>query len=94
MQIEVHIYLQMEVHVLKLWVKQSIYKSRYNDNIKEPKPQDTQLRILKQITDPVGPFGTMPQKPWHPGKGTKPDYVIQLNCGEMHTYASYKTTKT
>ena len=36
--------------VLKLSVKQVIYQSRYNDNIKRPKPQDTQLGILKIYT--------------------------------------------
>ena len=24
----------------------------------------------------VGPFGTMPQEPWHPGKGAKLDRII------------------
>ena len=33
--------------VLKLRVKQVIYESKYNDNIKKQKPQDTQLGILK-----------------------------------------------
>ena len=47
MQMEVHIYLQMEIHTLKLRAKQLICESRYNDNIKGPKPQDTQLGILK-----------------------------------------------
>ena len=47
MQMEVHIYLQMEIHILKLRAKQLICESRYNDNIKGPKPQDTQLGILK-----------------------------------------------
>ena len=32
--------------------------------------------------------------PWHPGKVAKWDRVIQLNCGEVHTHASYKTTRT
>ena len=41
-----------------------------------------------------GPFETMPQQPWHPGKGAKLDRVIQLNYGEVHTHASYKTTRT
>ena len=36
----------------------------------------------------------MPQEPWHPGKGAKLDRVIQLNYGEVHTHASYKTTRT
>ena len=35
----------------------------------------------------------MPQKPWHPGKGAKLDHVIQLNCREVHTHASYKATR-
>ena len=41
-----------------------------------------------------GPLRTIPQEPWHPGKGAKPDCVIQLDCVEMRTHASYKTTKT
>ena len=36
----------------------------------------------------------MPQEPWHPGKDAKPDRIIQLNCGEVCTHASYKTTRT
>ena len=51
-------------------------------------------RILKETTEPAGPFGTMPQEPWHPGKDAKPDHVIQLNCGEVRTHANYKTTRT
>ena len=27
-------------------------------------------------------------------KDAKPDRVIQLNCGKVHTHASYKTTRT
>ena len=27
-------------------------------------------------------------------KGAKPDCVIQLNCGKVHTHASYETTRT
>ena len=38
--------------------------------------------ILKETTKLAGPFGTMPQKPWHSRKSTKPDRVIQLNCGK------------
>ena len=41
----------------------------------------------------AGPFGTMPQELLHPGKGDKPNQDIQLNCGELCTHASYKTTK-
>ena len=36
----------------------------------------------------------MPKEPWHPGKSAKLDRVIQLNCGEVRTHASYKTTRT
>ena len=36
----------------------------------------------------------MPQEPWHPEKGTKPDRVIQFSCGEVRSHASYKTTGT
>ena len=50
--------------------------------------------ILKETTEPAGPFRTMPQEPWRPGKGAKPYCVIQLNCGEVRTHASYKTTRT
>ena len=34
---------------------------------------------LKETIEPAGLFETMPQEPWHPGKGAKPDFVIQLN---------------
>ena len=46
------------------------------------------------MTKPAGPFGTMPQELSHPGKGTKLDRIIQLNCREVRTHASYKTTTT
>ena len=36
----------------------------------------------------------MPQEPRHPGKDAKPNHIIQLNCREMRTYASYKATRT
>ena len=51
-------------------------------------------RILKESTKPAGPFGTMPQELWHAGKGAKPDQVVQLNCWELHTHASNKSTRT
>ena len=51
-------------------------------------------RILKETTEPMGPFKTMPHEPWHRGKSAKPDRVIQLNCEEVRTRASYKTTRT
>ena len=50
--------------------------------------------ILKEMIKPTGTFGTMPQEPQNPGKCVKPDHAIQLNCGEMRTRASYKTTRT
>ena len=52
------------------------------------------LMLLKATTEPAGPFGTMPYEPWHSEKGAKPDCIIQLNCGEVCTHASYKTTRT
>ena len=36
----------------------------------------------------------MPQEPWHPGKGVKSDCIIQLNCEEVRTHASYETART
>ena len=50
--------------------------------------------ILKETTEPAGPFGTIPQEPCHPGKDAKLDLVIQLNFPEVRTYASYKATRT
>ena len=29
-----------------------------------------------------------------PVKDAKPDWIIQLNCGEVRTHASYKTTRS
>ena len=46
------------------------------------------------MTKPAGLFETIPQEPWHPGKGVKLDHVIQLNCGEKSTHVSYKTIRT
>ena len=42
----------------------------------------------------MDPFGTIPQEPWHPEKGAKPDYIIQHNWKEICLHASYKTTRT
>ena len=41
--------------------------------------------ILIETIVSAGPFETMSQEPWHPGKGTKPDSVIQRNvkCAPM-----------
>ena len=39
-------------------------------------------------------FLPLPDAAGHPGKGAKLDCVIQLNCGEVLTHASYNTTRT
>ena len=52
------------------------------------------VRKTEEATELVGPFRSMPQEPWHPGKGAKPDCIIQLNCREVRTHASCKTTRT
>ena len=36
----------------------------------------------------------MPQEPWQPEKGAKPDRVIQVDCEEVQTNANYNTTRT
>ena len=51
-------------------------------------------RILKEMTEPASPFGTMPLEPWHPRKDAKLDCIIQLNCGEVHIHGSCKATRT
>ena len=33
-------------------------------------------RIVKGTTELAGTLWTMPQEPWHPGKGAKPDRII------------------
>ena len=45
---------------------------------------------MKETNQTVGPFGIMPQESWHPGKGAKPNRVIQLNYGEVRNHAIYK----
>ena len=52
------------------------------------------IYTLKETTEPSGPFEAMPQEPWHPGKGAKLDCITHLNCREVRTHTSYKTTKT
>ena len=42
------------------------------------------------MTVPVGPFGTMPQEPWHPGKAAKSDQVMQLNCVKVITQPEHE----
>ena len=49
------------------------------------------LKYIAGMTKQAGPFGTMPQELWNPTKDSKPNHVIQLNCGEVCTHASYKT---
>ena len=58
---------------------------------KEKRKHFKPWHILKETTKLAGPFGTMPQEPWHSGKGGKPDHLIQHNCGEVRTHESYKT---
>ena len=52
------------------------------------------VNLLKETTKQTSSFGTMPQEPWHPGKGAKLDCIIQLNCKKVHTHSSYKITRT
>ena len=73
--------LQHSSHIVKVGVEATCYYF---------KP----WHILKETTEPTGPFGTMPHEPWYPGKCAKQDSVIKLNCGEERTHASYKTTRT
>ena len=40
-----------------------------------------------------GPFVTMPQEPWNPGKGGNPDRIIQLHWGKVRIHASYKSNQ-
>ena len=40
---------------------------------------------MRETTEPVGPFGFMPQEPWHPGKGAKLDHVIQSTAGKCRS---------
>ena len=61
---------------------------RHNDNIKKPKPQDVQLGILKIYIF----YEKTQQRALGPADSIAG--VIQLNCEEVHTHASYKTTKT
>ena len=51
------------------------------------------LTYIAGMTKQADPLGTMPQELWSPTKDSKPDHVIQLNCGEVCTNASYKTTR-
>ena len=50
--------------------------------------------ILEEMKDSGKPFGTMPQEPWNPGKGNKPDCIIQHNYEEVRTHENCKTTRT
>ena len=92
----------LELHIISLWEytpKRGRAQLEYSSHIVKVGVEATCLHfncwcILKKTTDPVGPFGTMPEEHWHPGKGAKPDRVIQLSCGEVCTHVSYKTTRT
>ena len=54
-----------------------------------------QIRTYIKGTDQTrGPIWNYATWIWHPGKGTKPDRVIELNSQEMSTHASCKTTRT
>ena len=81
LMVQGRVQLEHNSHIVKVSIKATCYHF---------KP----WHILKETTKPACPFWTMPQEPWHPGKGAKPDCVIQLNCGEVRTHASYKTTRT
>ena len=61
--------------------------SRLHANTSSP-----DVHIMKETTEPAGPFGTMWREIWHPEKGAKQDSVIQLNCREVHIHASYYET--
>ena len=37
---------------------------------------------MKETTEPADPFVTMPHEPWLPGKGAKPDRVIDSTAGK------------
>ena len=51
-------------------------------------------RILKETTKLAVPFGTLSQETWLPRKLAEPDRIIQLNCREVCTHASWKITRT
>ena len=57
----------------------------YNDNIKRPKPKESQIGILK-----VDAFCWKIHRNLTSWKGC----VIQLNCREVLTHVSYKTPRT
>ena len=44
------------------------------------------------MIEPTGPFGTIPQESCI--LGAKVDHAIKLKRREVHTHASYKTTRT
>ena len=46
------------------------------------------------MTELADPIKTMSQELWHLGKVAETDHVIQLNCWEVCTHASYKATRT
>ena len=49
----------------------------------------TYIKVNDRIGRPIWNYATGTD-----GKDDKPDRVIQLNCGEVRTNASYKATRT
>ena len=51
-----------------------------------------ELMYIEEMIEPTGPFGTIPQESCI--LGAKVDHAIKLKRREVHTHASYKTTRT
>ena len=49
--------------------------------------------ILKETTELAGPFGTRPQKPWHPGKGVNMIALSNPTVGKCTTMEIMKQTE-
>ena len=49
--------------------------------------------ILKETTELAGPFGTRPQKPWHPGKGVNMIALSNPTVGKCTTMEIIKQTE-
>ena len=49
--------------------------------------------ILKEMTELAGPFGTTPQKPWHPGKGVNMIALSNPTVGKCTTMEIIKQTE-
>ena len=48
---------------------------------------------MKEISELAGPFGTMPQEPWHPGNDAKLDHIIQSAAGKCTAMQVVKQPK-